>query len=99
MVRPSSAGIAQAPTAERLPLHRDERGRAPAFAWRERVQTSDEKIKWWRQRAEEYRAAAENVQNPATRKTYINLAQNYDVLADREQSILFAAHTRFKYKG
>ena len=43
---------------------------------------SEQRIPWWRQRAEEYRLAAEIAKRPETRETYLKLARNYDALAD-----------------
>ncbi len=37
----------------------------------------------WRQKAEEYRAAADQMRNPASRRTFLQLAESYDNLAER----------------
>jgi hypothetical protein len=40
----------------------------------------------WRKRAEELRAVAEGMKNPATRLTLLRLADDYDLLAQRSEA-------------
>jgi len=49
------------------------------------MHTSEEKIRVWRLRAEEYRTAADNAKHDDAKRVYEGLARNYDQLADREE--------------
>jgi hypothetical protein len=49
------------------------------------MQTSEQKIRVWRLRAEEYRTAGDNCKYDDTKQVYLTLARNYDHLADREE--------------
>jgi len=49
------------------------------------MQTSEQKIRVWRMRAEEYRTAADNSKYQDTKQVYRSLARSYELLAEREE--------------
>ena len=50
--------------------------------------TREERLRWYRDRAEELRAAGENMKTPESRASFARMARDYEILAESLEGLI-----------